>query len=107
MISTDAQQLAALIRAQFGLHDLLPHLVRRLAAAGEPMALEHIAETGGWTVEQVPSGADPSAVQAVRKDIEGRVQRLLVGLLATTSVCPRGRWRRHPNGSDQDMRGVI
>jgi alkylmercury lyase len=53
MTSNDARQLAALIRAQFNLHQLLPHMVRLLSDAGQPVTVEHAAETGGWTVEQV------------------------------------------------------
>jgi alkylmercury lyase len=73
MISQDAQKLAALIRAQFGLHDLLPHLVRLLAAAGEPVTVEHAAETGGWTVEQVR--AELARHPGVDWDADGRIVR--------------------------------
>jgi alkylmercury lyase len=58
MISQDARTLAGLIRAQFGLHRLLPHLVRLLSAAGEPVTIEHTAASGGWTVRQVRTELD-------------------------------------------------
>jgi alkylmercury lyase len=51
--SQDAQRLVALIRAQFGLPDLLAHLTRLLAASGEPVTVERAAAAGRWTPEQV------------------------------------------------------
>jgi alkylmercury lyase len=71
MISKDAQQLASLIRAQFGLHDLLPHMVRLLTARGEPVTVEHAAETGGFTVEQVR--AELARHPGVDWDTNGRI----------------------------------
>lgn len=53
MISQDVQRLVDLIRAQFGLPDLIPHLTRLLAASGEPVTVEQAAEAGGWTAQQV------------------------------------------------------
>lgn len=53
MTGADARQLAALIRSQFGLHGLLPHLVRLLGRGGEPVTVGRAAESGGWTVQQV------------------------------------------------------
>ena len=82
MISNDAQQLAALIRAQFGLHDLLPHLVRLLAHAGEPVTVEHAAQTGGFTVEQVH--AELARHPGVDWDDDGQI----VGFGATLRPTP-------------------
>jgi alkylmercury lyase len=82
MTSKDAQHLAALIRAQFGLHDLLPHLVRLLATAGEPVTVEHAASTGGWTVEQVRAELDRHP--GVDWDTDGRI----VGCGATLRPTP-------------------
>lgn len=53
MITRDAQRLVALIRAQFGLPDLLARLTRLLAANGEPVTVDQAAAAGGWTPEQV------------------------------------------------------
>jgi alkylmercury lyase len=82
MISKDAQQLVTLIRAQFGVHDLLPHLVRLLAAAGEPVTVEHAAETGSITVEQVR--AELARHPGVDWDTDGRI----VGFGATLRRTP-------------------
>jgi alkylmercury lyase len=81
-MSSKSQQLAALIRAQFGLHDLLPHLVRLLADSGEPVTVEHAASTGGWTAEQVRAELDRHP--GVDWDIDGRI----VGFGATLRPTP-------------------
>jgi alkylmercury lyase len=49
----DAQRLVSLIRAQFGLPDLIAHLTRLLATSDEPVTVEQAAAVGGWTAEQV------------------------------------------------------
>lgn len=46
MISQDGQRLAALIRAQFGLSGMLPHLVRLPTAADKPVTVEHGLDVG-------------------------------------------------------------
>jgi alkylmercury lyase len=71
MISQDARKLAALIRAQFGLHGLLPHLVRLLSSVGEAVTVERAAETGGWRVEQVR--AELARHPGVDWDTDGRI----------------------------------
>jgi alkylmercury lyase len=77
-----SQQLAALIRAQFGRHDLLPHLVRLLAATDAPVTVELAAATGGWTVEQVR--AEMARHPGVDWDSDGRI----VGFGATLRPTP-------------------
>jgi alkylmercury lyase len=81
-MSSKSQHLAALIRAQFGLHDLLPHLVRQLATAGEPVTVEHAASTGGWTAEQVR--AELNRHPGVDWNTDGRI----VGFGATLRPTP-------------------
>lgn len=51
-ISQDAGHLARLIRAQFGLPDLVLHLTR-LLAAGDPVTVEQAAAAGGWSAAEV------------------------------------------------------
>ncbi|OLS99350.1 hypothetical protein BJF90_39250 [Pseudonocardia sp. CNS-004] len=53
MITQDAQRLVALIRAQFGLPDLIAHMTRLLAASSDPVTVDQAATAGGWTPEQV------------------------------------------------------
>lgn len=53
MISEDARRLVWLIRAQFGLPDLIAHMTRLIAASGEPVTVEQAATAGGWAPEQV------------------------------------------------------
>ncbi|MEU0094859.1 organomercurial lyase MerB [Kribbella sp. NPDC006257] len=50
--TTEAQRLVALVRAQFGLPDLVLHLTW-LLAAGQPVSVDEAAAAGGWTVEQL------------------------------------------------------
>jgi alkylmercury lyase len=71
MISQDAQKLVTLIRAQFGLPDLLPHLVRQLSSVGEPVTVEQAAESGGWTVQQVR--AELARHPGIDWDTDGRI----------------------------------
>lgn len=82
MIGQDARKLAALIRAQFGLPDLLPHLVRLLSSTGEPVTVEQTAERGGWTIEQVR--AELARHPGADRDTDGRI----VGLGATLRPTP-------------------
>jgi alkylmercury lyase len=51
-VSADVHHLARLIRKQFGLTDLVPRLVR-LLAAGEPVTIEQAAVAGGWSVPEL------------------------------------------------------
>jgi alkylmercury lyase len=53
MTSQDAKQLVTLIRAQFGLPDLIAHLTRLLCTTGRPVTPEQVAAAGGWTAEKV------------------------------------------------------
>lgn len=39
--------------ASWPLPELVPHLMRLLVEAGEPVTIDQIATTGGWTAEQV------------------------------------------------------
>jgi len=50
--TTEVQRLVTLVRAQFGLPDLLLHLTR-LLAAGQSVSVEDAAAAGGWTVDQL------------------------------------------------------
>lgn len=52
MFTDHAHHLAALIRLQFGIPDLLPHLYR-LLAAGQPVSIEQIAAAGGRSSDEV------------------------------------------------------
>jgi alkylmercury lyase len=94
-MSSKSQHLAALIRAQFDLHQLLPHLVRLLATAGEPVTVEHAASTGGWTVEQVR--AELARHPGVDWDTDGRI----VGFGATLRPTPH----RFTTGDGQTIYG--
>jgi hypothetical protein len=49
MISQDGRRLVGLIRAQFGLPDLIAHLTRLLAASGKPATVEQAAMAGRST----------------------------------------------------------
>jgi alkylmercury lyase len=50
--TTEIQHLVTLVRAQFGLPDLMLHLTR-LLAAGQPVTIEEAAAAGGWTVDEL------------------------------------------------------
>ena len=50
--TADAQRLVELVRAQFGLPDLVLQLAR-LLAAGQPVTVEEAAAAGGWTIDEL------------------------------------------------------
>jgi alkylmercury lyase len=70
MITEDAQRLASLIRAQFGLPDLVLHL-SRLLAAGAPVTVERAAAAGGWRVEELR--AELARHPGIDWDDDGRI----------------------------------
>lgn len=70
MIGQDAARLTALIRAQFGLLDLLP-LMARLLIVGQPVMVEQAAEAGGWSASAVR--AELARHPGVDWDQDGRI----------------------------------
>lgn len=70
MITEDTQRLVSLIRAQFGLPDLVLHL-SRLLAAGESVTVERVAAAGGWRVEELR--AELARHPGVDWDDDGRI----------------------------------
>jgi hypothetical protein len=53
MTNQDTERLVTLIRAQFGLPDLIAQLARLLFTTGQPVTIDQAAAAGGWTADQV------------------------------------------------------
>jgi alkylmercury lyase len=68
--TAETQHLVKLMRAQFGLPDLLLHLPR-LLAAGRPVTVEEAAAAGDWTVDQLR--AELARHPGVDWDTDGRI----------------------------------
>lgn len=56
--TAEADRLVGLVRAQFGLTDLVVHIGRLLADTGRPATLDELAAAGGWTREQLTAELD-------------------------------------------------
>lgn len=69
--TAEAESLVGLVRAQFGLPDLIVHLGRLLAHTGQPATIEQAAAAGGWTPDQL--SAELACHPGVDFDNQGRI----------------------------------
>ncbi|WP_240617226.1 organomercurial lyase MerB [Nocardioides speluncae] len=70
LLNDEAQRLASLIREQFGIPDLLPHLAR-LLAEGQPVSVAQVVAGEDWTEEQIR--AELSRHPGTDWDDQGRI----------------------------------
>lgn len=68
--TAEAQRLVTLVRAQFGLPDLMLYLTR-LLAVGRPVTLEEAAAAGGWSPDELR--AELGRHPGVDWDDDGRI----------------------------------
>ncbi|TDO44720.1 alkylmercury lyase [Kribbella sp. VKM Ac-2527] len=78
--AAEAQHLVKLMRAQFGLPDLMLHLTR-LLAVGQPVTVDEVAAAGGWTVDQLRT--ELARHPSVEWDDDGRIAGFGLTLRAT------------------------